>query len=173
MNLKAARSYEMKGLFSIVDEHEGCASYWHLDPALPLSSKGEASTECSVKVSTKLFIFQGVILKLNGILKTHVLLYAAPSEELLMFTCLRIVTSLSFSSTSQRGAGWCKLQQRFSGVMHAVVSEKFGKSASGAPVLFSFPKGKMVLIAIEPGPAKEMSNSRSSYVSSYHFPALR
>lgn len=96
-----------------------------------------------------------------------------------MFFCMllhpitRTVTFLSFSSASRRGAGWYKLQQQFSGVMHAVVSEKFGKSVSGAPVLFSFPKGKMVLIAIEPGPAKEMSNSRSSYVSLYHFPAPR
>lgn len=162
----------MKRLFSIVDEHEGWASYWHLDPVLPLSSKGKASTGCTVKVSTKLFIFQGVILKLNHVLKIHVLLYAAPSEELL-FPSLRTLTFLSFSSTSQRRAGWYKLQQQFSGVMHALVSEKFGKSASGAPVLFSFPKGKMVLIAIEPGPDKEMSNSRSSCISLYHFQAHR
>lgn len=163
----------MKGLFLIVDEREGWASYWHLDPVLPLSSKGRASTECTVKVSTKLFIFQGVILKLNHVLKMHVLLYAAPSEELLMFPSLRTLTFLSVSSTSQRGAGWYKLQQQFSGVMHAVVSEKFGKLASGAPVLFSFPKAKMVLVAIEPGPAKETSNSRSSYVSLHHFQAPR
>lgn len=121
----------------------------------------------------KIVYLQGVILKLNHVLKMHVLLYAAPSEELLMFASLRTLTFLSFSSTSQRGAGWYKLQQQFSGVMHAVVSEKFGKSASGAPDLFSFPKGKMVLIAIEPGPAKEMSTSRYSYVSLYHFQAPR
>lgn len=36
MNPKAARSYEMKGLFLIVDEHAGWASQWHLDPVLPL-----------------------------------------------------------------------------------------------------------------------------------------
>lgn len=147
----------MKGLFLIVDEHEGWASYWHLDPALPRSCKGKASTECSVKASTKLFIFQGIILKLNHILKMRVLLYAALPEEVLIFPSLRTITFLSFCFTSQRGAGWYKLQQQFSGVTHAVVSEKFGKSASGAPVLFSFPTGKMVLIVIEPGPAKEMS----------------
>lgn len=32
--------------------------------------------------------------------------------------------------------------------MHAVVSEKSGKSASGAPVLFSSPEAKMVLIIL-------------------------
>lgn len=61
----------MEGLFLIFDEDEGWASHWRLDPVLPLSSKGKTSTECTVKVSAKLFIFQGVILKLNHILKTH------------------------------------------------------------------------------------------------------
>lgn len=59
-----------------------------------------------------------------------------------MFPSLRTLTFLTFSSSSQGGAGWYELEQQFSGVTHAVVSEKFGKSASGAPALFSFPKGK-------------------------------
>lgn len=84
----------MKGLFLIVEEHEGWASYRHLDPVPPLSSKGKASTECTAKVSTKLFVFQGVILKLNHALKMHVLLYSAPSEELLVFPSLRTLTQL-------------------------------------------------------------------------------
>lgn len=88
-----------------------------------------------------------------------------------MFLAPRTLTFLSFSPTSRRGAGWYELQQQFSEVMHAVVAEKFGKSVSGAPVLFSFPKGEMVLAAIESGPAKEMSNSRASSVSLYHFQA--
>lgn len=102
----------------------------------------------------------------------HILLCAAPSKGLLMLLSLRALTFLSFSPTSWRGAGWYELQQQFPEVMHAVVAEKFGKSASGAPVLFSFPEGEMVLAAIEPGPAKEMSNSRASSVSLYHFQAL-
>lgn len=73
---------------------------------------------------------------MNGVL------YAAPSEELLKIPSLRILMFLNFFSTSQRGAVWYKLLQQFSGVMHAVVSEKSGKSASGVPVLFSSPEAK-------------------------------
>lgn len=86
-----------------------------------------------------------------------------------MFPSLRTLTFLSFSSTSQRGAGWYKLQQQFSEITHAVMSEDFRKSASRTSVSFSFPKGKIVLIAVEPGPAKEMSNIRSSSVTFYCF----
>lgn len=111
-------------------------------------SKGKATAECTAKVSTKLFIILEVILNLNHIWKMHVILYAAPSEELLKFPSLRILMFLSFFSTSERGAGWCKLQQQFSGVMHAVVSEKSGKSASRVPVLFSSPEAKMVLMVL-------------------------
>lgn len=105
-------------------------------------SKGKATAECTAKVSTKLFIIQRVILKLNHVLKMNGFLYAAPSEELLKISSLRILMFLNFFPISQRGAGYCKLQQQFSGIMHAVVSEKSGKSASGVPVLFSSPEAK-------------------------------
>lgn len=111
-------------------------------------SKGKATAEFTAEVSTKLFIIQGVILKLNHVLKMDVFLNAAPSEELLKIPSLRILMFLSFFSTSQRGAGWYKLQQQFSRVIHAVVWEKSGKSASRVPVLFSSPEAKMVLIAL-------------------------
>lgn len=165
MNLKVVRSYEMKGLFLIVEEHEGWASYRRLDPVPPLSSKEKASTECTVKVSTKLFVFQGVILKLNHALKMHVLLYSAPSEELLVFPSLRTLTLLSLSDGS-----W---------VVYTTGATFWGHACCGAGEIWEvgfwsfcfifLPKVKMLLIAIEPGPAKEMSNSRSSYVSLYHF----
>lgn len=111
-------------------------------------SKGKGTAECTEKVSTKLFIILGVILNLNHVLKMHVILCAAPSEKLLKFPSLRILMFLSFFSTSQRGAGWCKLQQQFSGVMHAVVSEKSGESASRVPVLYFSPEANMVLMVL-------------------------
>lgn len=111
-------------------------------------SKGKAVAECTAKVSTKLFIIRGVILKQNHVLKMNGFLYASPSEELLRIPSLRLLMFFNFFSISQRGVGWYKLQQQFSGVMHAVVSEKSGKSASGAPVLFSSPEAKMVLIVL-------------------------
>lgn len=126
-------------------------------------SKGKATTECTAKVSTMLFIIQGVILKLNRALKMNVFLYAAPSEELLKISSLRVLMFLNFFSISQRGAGWYKLQQQFSGVMHAVVSEKSGKSASRAPIFL--PWSKNGFNSIEQDPAKDMYYSRSCCVS--------
>lgn len=99
-----------------------------------------------------------------------VFLNAAPSEELLKIPSLRILMFLSFFSTSQRGADWYKLQQQFPTVMRAVVWEKSGKSAS----FFIFlPWGKDGLNSIEGVPGKDISSSRSCYVSVYHFQAPR
>lgn len=74
-------------------------------------SKGKTTAECTAKVSTKLFIIQGVILKLNHVLILDIFLNAAPSEELLKIPPLRILMFLNFFSTSQRGTGWYKMQQ--------------------------------------------------------------